>query len=171
MSKNKAIIRFDGNAGDYWKTFFTTLFIVVMFVVLNIFYMMHSILNGEVNPKKNNVDAVFESYLVDILIDKNNQFAKIYPKNYAVNMRLGILYSYKKDYIAAEKEFKNSIEKSLSYDYAPSYQLAKLYVKMDRLQDAQEVMDKIGEKPNKKLIRFKGDIYTLLGDSYFNQGY
>lgn len=171
MNKNRAIIRFDGNAGDYWKTFFTTLFIVVMFVVLNIFYMIHSILNGEVNTKKNNVDAVFESYLVDILIDKNNQFAKIYPKNYAVNMRLGILYSYKKDYIAAEKEFKNSIEKSLSYDYAPSYQLAKLYVKMDRLQDAQEIMDKIGEKPNKKLIRFKGDIYTLLGDSYFNQGY
>lgn len=171
MNKNRAIIRFDGNAGDYWKTFFTTLFIVVMFVVLNIFYMVHSILNGEVNQKKNNVDAVFESYLVDILIDKNNQFAKVYPKNYAVNMRLGILYSYKKDYIAAEKEFKNSIEKSLSYDYAPSYQLAKLYVKMDRLQDAQEIMDKIGEKPNKKLIRFKGDIYTLLGDSYFNQGY
>lgn len=171
MNKNRAIIRFDGNAGDYWKTFFTTLFIVVMFVVLNIFYMIHSILNGDVNPKKNNVDAVFESYLVDILIDKNNQFAKIYPKNYAVNMRLGILYSYKKDYVAAEKEFKNSIEKSLSYDYAPSYQLAKLYVKMDRLQDAQEIMDKIGEKPNKKLIRFKGDIYTLLGDSYFNQGY
>lgn len=171
MNKNRAIIRFDGNAGDYWKTFFTTLFIVVMFVVLNIFYMVHSILNGEVNQKKNNVDAVFESYLVDILIDKNNQFAKVYPKNYAVNMRLGILYSYKKDYVAAEKEFKNSIEKSLSYDYAPSYQLAKLYVKMDRLQEAQEIMDKIGEKPNKKLIRFKGDIYTLLGDAYFNQGY
>ncbi len=171
MSKNRAIIRFDGNARDYWKTFFTTLFIVVMFVVLNIFYMIHTILNGDANPRKTNVDAVFESYLVDILIDKNNQFAKTYPKNYAVNMRLGILYSYKKDYISAEKEFKNSIEKSLSYDYAPSYQLAKLYVKMDRLQEAQEIMDKIGEKPNKKLIRFKGDIYTLLGDSYFNQGY
>lgn len=171
MSKSRVLIHFRGNSKDYLRTFFTTLLIVVIFGILNIFYMIHSIFNVDVNTKKNNVDAVFESYLVDILIDKNIQFSKTYPKNYAVNMRLGILYSYKKDYIAAEREFKNSIEKAVSFDYSPNYQLAKLYVKMDRLQDAQDVMDKIGEKPNKKLIRFKGDIYTLLGDAYFNQGY
>ena len=133
--------------------------------------MIHSILNGDDNPRKNNNDTVFESYLVDILIDKNNQFSKLYPKNYAINMRLGILYSYKKDYIAAEKEFKNSIEKAVFYDYRPNYQLAKLYVKMDRLQEAQEVMDSVGEKPKDRLIQYKGDIYTLLGDAYFNEGY
>lgn len=171
MTKNPAIINISENSKDYWKTFFTTLFIVVMFVVLNIFYMIHSILNGDATPKKNNVDAVFESYLVDILIDKNNQFAKTNPKNYVINMRLGILYSYKKDYIAAEREFKNSIEKAVSFDYTPNFQLAKLYVKMDKLQDAQDIMDKIGEKPNKKLIRFKGDIYSMLGDAYFSHGY
>lgn len=156
---------------DYLKTFFTTLFIVMMFVVLNIFYMIHNIFNTDINTKKQNIDSVFEAYLVDILIDKNNDLLKQFPKNYALDMRLGILYSYKKDYGNAEKSFKNSIEKAMGYDYTPSYQLAKLYVKIGRLQDAQSVMDKINEKPNKRLIRFKGDIYSLLGDAYYNQGY
>ena len=42
---------------------------------------------------------------------------------------------------------------------------------MNRLKDAQQIMDKIGEKPNKKLIRYKLHIYTLLGEAYYKQGY
>lgn len=156
---------------DYWKTFFTTLFLVLMFGVLNIFYMIHNIFNTDVSNKRQNVDSVFESYLVDILIDKNKDLLKQDPKNYVLDMRLGILYSYKKDYTTAELNFKNSVEKAMGYDYTPSYQLAKLYVKTGKLQDAQAEMDKINDKPNKRLIRFKGDIYSLLGDAYYNQGY
>ena len=155
---------------DYLKTFFTTLFIVVMFGIFNIFYMIHNIFNDNVKSRYN-VDAAFESYLVDVLIDQNTELAKIYPKNYATNMRLGILYSYKRDYVNAEREFKNSVEKAVAYDYSPSYQLAKLYIKINRLQDAQDIMDKIGERPNKRLINFKGDIYYKLGEAYYNQGY
>lgn len=159
------------NIEDYLKTFFTTLFIVMTFGVLNIFYMIHGIFNENINVSRQNVDSAFEAYLVDMLIDKNNNILKNEPKNYAIDMRLGVLYSYKKDYQNAEMHFKNSIEKASVYDYTPTYQLAKLYVKTGRLQDAQTLIDKINEKPNKRLIRFKGDIYSLLGDSYYKQGY
>ena len=159
------------NKDDYIKTFFTTLFIVLIFGIFNIFYMIHNIFNQDINAKKQNIDSTFEAYLVDFLIDKNKDFAAKFPKNYAVNMRLGILYSYKKDYTNAEKEFKNSIEKAVAYDYTPSYQLAKLYVKTNRLQEAQYLMDKIGDKHNRRLLRFKGDIYSFLGDAYYNGGY
>jgi len=159
------------NTGDYLKTFFTTLFIVLTFGIFNIFYMIHNIFNDNVNTKRQNVDSSFESYLVDMLIDKNIDLAKKDPENYTIDMRLGILYSYKKDYVNAEKNFKNSVEKASVYDYTPSYQLSKLYIKMGKFQDAQAIMDKVGEKPNKRLIRFKGDVYSLLGDSYYNQGY
>ena len=161
---------FEGDKWDYLKTFLTTLFIVVMFGIFNIFYMIHNIFNDNVKSKYN-VDAAFESYLVDVLIDQNIDLSKRYPKNYATNMRLGILFSYKRDYTNAEKEFKNSVEKATAYDYTPSYQLAKLYVKINRLQDAQDIMDNIGERPNKRLINFKGDIYFKLGEAYYNQGY
>ena len=171
MSKKSTLYKRVDNTGDYIKTFFTTLFIVLMFGIFNICYMIYGIFNHDTNPKKQNIDSTFEAYLVDILIDKNKEIAARNPKNYAVNMRLGILYSYKRDYLNAEKEFKNSIEKAVAYDYTPSYQLAKLYVKTDRLKEAQEEMDKIGDKPIKRLLRFKGDIYNLLGDSYYNQGY
>lgn len=170
MNKKKRRIFKNKDWNDYLKTFLTTLFIVVMFGVLNIFNMLHNVFNVP-EVEKQNIDAAFESYLVDIIIDKNLEFAKAYPKNYAVNMRLGILYSYKKDYVNAEKEFKNSVEKSVAYDYTPSYQLAKLYVKTNRLQEAQSIMDKIGERPNKRLITFKGDIYAMLGNAYYKQGY
>ncbi|MBR1680246.1 hypothetical protein IJ707_00475, partial [bacterium] len=60
--------------------------------------MIHNIFNQDINAKKQNIDSTFEAYLVDFLIDKNKDFAAKFPKNYAVNMRLGILYSYKKDY-------------------------------------------------------------------------
>ena len=72
---------------DYWKTFFTTLFLVLMFGVLNIFYMIHNIFNTDVSNKRQNVDSVFESYLVDILIDKNKDLLKQDPKNYVLDMR------------------------------------------------------------------------------------
>lgn len=161
------------NGKDYFRTFITTAFIVACFVLLNVFYMVYSIFNEDAASanRRSNIDAAFESYLVDILIERNRDFSMTYPKNYAVNMRLGILYGYKQDYQNAEKEFKNAISKAANYDYAPSFQLAKLYIKMNRLQDAQNVMDSIGEKPNKKLIRFKLHIYTLLAESYFKQGY
>lgn len=169
LKQNKESLQ-ESDKLDYLKTFLTTLFIVVMFGIFNIFYMIHNIFNDNVKSRYN-VDAAFESYLVDVLIDQNNELAKRYPKNYATNMRLGILYSYKRDYVNAEKEFKNSVEKAAAYDYSPSYQLAKLYIKINRLQEAQDIMDKIGERPNKHLINYKGDIYLKLGEAYYNQGY
>ncbi len=171
MSNKKSLYEKVDNKPDYIKTFLITLFIVLTFGVLNIFYMIHSIFNQDVNSKKENIDSAFEAYLVDFLIDKNKDFALKFPKNYAVNMRLGILYSYKKDYVNAEKEFKNSIEKAAAFDYTPSYQLAKLYVKTGKLKDAQSLMDNIGDKYNKRLLRFKGDIYSLIGETYNKQGY
>ena len=170
--KSKYIISLiNENNIDYWKTFLITLSIVFAFGILNIFYMIHNVFNYDATKERHNIDSTFESYLVDVLIDTNNEYSKMYPKNYAVNMRLGILYSYKKDYDSAERQFKNSIEKAEGYDYTPNYQLAKLYVKTGKLQNAQEVMDSIGEKPKKRIIRFKAEIYNLLGDAYYQDGY
>ena len=157
------------NTADYVKTFFTTLFIVLTFGVLNIFYMIHSIFNVGVSTKTQNIDSAFEAYLVDMLIDKNEDFLKKDPQNYAIDMRLGILYSYKRNYIDAEKHFKNSIEKASVYDYTPSYQLSKMYIKLGRLQDAQQLMDKIGDKPNKRLI-FIQKVVIMNSSGVFNLG-
>lgn len=159
------------NKSDYIKTFLITISIVLTFGLLNIFYMVHNIFNGDVNSRKQNVDSAFEAYLVDVLVDKNKDIEKRFPKNYVVNLRLGLLYSYKKDYLNAEHEFKNSIEKADSCDYTPNYQLAKLYIKTNRLQEAQSVMDVINDRADKRLLKYKGDVYMFLGDTYYDQGY
>ena len=64
------------NGKDYLRTFMTTCLIVGIFGLLNIFYMIYSIFNENAAARKKfNVDSAFESYLVDILIEKNNEFA------------------------------------------------------------------------------------------------
>ena len=72
--KNKYILSIinDKNV-DYWKTFFITLSIVLTFGVLNIFYMIHNVFNYDATKERRNIDATFESYLVDVLIDTNNE--------------------------------------------------------------------------------------------------
>ena len=80
MNKKKRRIFKNKDWNDYLKTFLTTLFIVVMFGVLNIFNMLHNVFNVP-EVEKQNIDAAFESYLVDIIIDKNLEFAKAYGED------------------------------------------------------------------------------------------
>ena len=166
----KSIFYRKSNLKIYLKTFFITSIILLAFLSLVTFYMMHPFMHKN-NVKPSSVNDTFETYFVDMLIEKNNEFAKKYPKNYAINVRLGILYGFREDYDEAEREFKNAIEKAMNYDYMPSFQLAKFYIKVDRLQDAQQVMDKIIEKPNKKLIKYKFQIYSMLGEAYYKKSY
>ena len=76
--KSKYIISLiNENNIDYWKTFLITLSIVFAFGILNIFYMIHNVFNYDATKERHNIDSTFESYLVDVLIDTNNEYSKI----------------------------------------------------------------------------------------------
>lgn len=156
---------------EYTNTFVITFVVVaaIVAVIMGITWLM--IPSAIKNPKIITSTDKLDYYLIDFLIEKNQYLLAKYPKNYGYNIRLGTLYAIRKDYTNAEKEFLTAVEKSPYMDYKARYKLSALYIKMNKLEEAQKLMDEITDKPDKKLIRNKGNIYKNIGDKYFQQEY
>ena len=156
---------------SYINTFAITFFIVTVIVgiIMGITWVM--IPNSIKNPKIAKTTDELDYYLIDFLIEKNQYLLSKYPKNYGYNIRLGTLYAIKKDYINSERELLIAVEKSPYMAYRARYKLATLYIKMNKLAEAQKLMDEITDKPDKKLIKNKGLIYKEIGNKLFEQEY
>lgn len=153
---------------EYVKTIAGTIFVMIVCLIILLAVVQHNVFKEQ--AIEDSQDENFEYYLIGVLIDKNNYLESQDPKNYKINLKLGILYEISKDYSHSEYEFKQSINKAPFDDFYPEYRLASLYLKENRLKDAQAVMDNISERPEKKLIEYKADIYSKLGDKYYAKG-
>lgn len=153
---------------EYLKVFFITLLLVFISVVASLFFIQHQIYESS-SHKQLDDDAV-DYYLVGVLINKNIYLETQSPLDYRINLKLGTLYQIKKDYNNAEIEFKKAIDKAPYNEFKPKYRLALLYLAINKLEDAESVMDSINEEPDKVLIGYKADIYEKLGDKYYNSG-
>lgn len=156
---------------EYSKTFFITFFVVAIIVagIMTMSWIM--IPNSIKNPVISKNTDELDYYLIDFLIEKNQYLLAKYPKNYGYNIRLGTLYAIKRDYPKAERELKTAVEKSPYLAYKARYKLATLYIKLNRLDEAQKLMDEITDKPDKKLIKNKGIVYKEIGDKLYAQEY
>lgn len=152
----------------YLRTFLLTIlfaFVAIFAVLLTIQYRIYN------SPHKTSVENMtIDYYLVGVLIEKNKYWEQKDPTNYFINLKLGVLYELKKDYRSAEIEYKEAIAKAPYDVYAPKYKLALLYLATGRLQEAENIVQNIDERPNKRLIAYKGEIYNRLGDKYYNKG-
>lgn len=109
-------------------------------------------------------------FLVSMLIEKNKYLEQQDPKNFKINMRLGVLFSLKRDFKTAEIEYKKAIQKAPYGEYRPHYKLAGMYIMLERFDDAEELIDNIIDRPNPAVIGYKAEIYNLLGDKYYSKG-
>lgn len=160
----------DKEIQSYINTSAITFFVVAVIVATILFFTWMLIPNSEKN-KINKTKEEIDYYLIDFLIEKNQYLLSKYPKNYGYNMRLGTLYIIKKDYANAEKELLTAVEKSPYMAYKARYKLATLYIKINKLAEAQKLMDEITDKPDKKLIKNKGTIYKEIGNKLFDEKY
>lgn len=156
---------------EYLRTFFITLGVMILIVALIMGYTWFNIPNTIKKQKNASSIEELDYYLIDFLIAKNQYLLAKYPKNYGYNLRLGTLYAVKRDYNNSEREFKVAVEKSPYMAYKARYRLATLYVKMDKLAEAQKLMDDITDKPDKKLIKNKGIIYQDIGNKLYEKKY
>lgn len=152
---------------EYTRTVSITILVTLISVVLFSFIIKQQVYNEQTVKKTE--DETIDYYLIDIMIGKNQYLEKQNPNNYRINLKLGTLYKIKKDYKNAEAQYLLAIEKAPYAEYQPDYQLALLYLSLNLLDQAQETMDKIEDKPDIKLIKYKADIYNRLGDIYYNQ--
>lgn len=153
---------------EYLRTFFLTIFFAFVFVIITLAVIQHQIY--EEQTKIQMQDDKIDYYLIGVLIEKNKYLETQYPDDYRINLKLGVLYEIKKDYKNSEMEYKKAIAKTPYDEFKPYYKLSLLYLTLNRLDDAQAVMDNLKEEPNRKLLEYKADIYEKLGDKYYNTG-
>lgn len=153
---------------EYLRTFFLTIIAAFVTVVLIVVLMMQQI-SSESHIKEQAENDTLDLSMIEVLIEKNKYLLEQHPENYKIDSKLGFLYETKKDYKNAELEYKAALSKVPYYEYKPYYDLALLYVKLGRLEEAQALMDNLGEKPSKKLIKYKAEVYSKLGDKYYDK--
>lgn len=153
---------------EYLRTFLLTILASIMLLVFVIVAIQHSIVS-EVTPSEPVHEDTVDYKLIGMLIDKNKYREEMNPKNYKINLKLGELYEIKGDDKNAEIEFKKAIAKAPYGEYKPTYKLSRLYLKLNRLDEAQALMDNCGEHPDKELILNKAEIYQELGNKYYNK--
>lgn len=153
---------------EYLRTFLITIFFAFISVIILLAVIQHQIYEEQISKQVQ--DETIDYYLIGVLIDKNKYLETQDPQNYEINLKLGILYEVKKDYRNAEIEYEKAIAKAPYNEFKPEYRLALLYLTLNRLDDAQAVIDSLDERPNKKLIIYKANIYEYLGDKYYNSG-
>jgi len=153
---------------EYLKTIFLTMLFAFVLVLVLLGVIQHQVYKEE-NAKPQDDDAI-DYQLIGIMIDKNLFLETQYPKDYKFNYKLGILYEMENNLKQAEEEFKLAIEKVPFGEYKPYYRLALFYLRLNRLDEAEALMNSIDEQPDKRLITFKADIFNKLGDKYYNLG-
>jgi tetratricopeptide (TPR) repeat protein len=135
--------------------------LITLFAQVRAYFIVQSQDTPEVNVN---------SSVVKYLIEKNNYLAIQHPKDYKINVKLGLLYEYCKEFKESEHQYRLAIDKSDFNDYGPYQYLALLYIKMDRLDDAADLIDNIDERPYKPLVKMKGYTYALIGNAYYLKG-
>ncbi len=108
--------------------------LITLFAQVRAYFIVKSQDTPEVNVN---------SSVVKYLIEKNNYLAMQHPKDYKINVKLGLLYEYCKEFKESEHQYRLAIDKSDFNDYGPYQYLALLYIKMDRLEDAADLIDNI----------------------------
>ena len=112
---------------EYLKTIALSILAMIIAMVIFLVIVQHNVYNDA--AQKDAEDDTIEYYLIGILIEKNKYLERQYPKNYKINLKLGILYEINKDYTDSEAEYKIAISKAPYDQYKPVYKLAILYIK------------------------------------------
>lgn len=162
MNKGKIIL-------EYLKVIILTLLIALGLVLVTLYQIQKQVYKEQATIQKPEDDSI-DYTLIGVLIEKNKYRQQQDPKNYKIDLKLAILYELKKDYKNALIEYKLAQEKGPYDDYRPQYRMACLYIKLNEMQEAQNVMDKIEEQPDKKLIGYKATVFQRLGDKYYSLG-
>lgn len=151
---------------EYLKTIAITLLVALVCIIAMLFSMQHRIYDK--NVQKQVEEDTIDYNLIDVMIKKNKALEAASPADYNINLKLGTLYELKKDYKTAEAEYFKAMDKAPLIEHKPQYKLALLYLHINKIEKAEEIMEKISDSSDKKLIKYKADVYEKLGDAYYN---
>lgn len=152
---------------EYLRTIAITLVVIFLSIIALFFMIKHNIYDKNTQTQ---AEESIDYELIDVMIQKNKAQETKSPSNYKINIKLGTLYEIKKDYNNAELEYEKAIDKAPCTDFKPKYKLALLYLHTNKAEKAEEVINKITDFHDKKLVKYKADVFEKLGDFYYNSG-
>ena len=115
--------------------------------------------------------AIQNKYMAEHFIQSNsNLLSDIKNKQYAVCMHIGDLYEMVGDYEKAQIAYKSATEKTSNDNYKPYYKLIGILVAQGKFDEAEKIISKINDYPNKKLVKFKTRVNIVIGDKYYSIG-
>lgn len=152
---------------EYLRTIGITLLVIFLSIIALLFVIKHRIYEKNVQSQ---AEETIDYELIDVMLEKNKNQEMKDPADYKINIKLGTLYEIKKDYNKAELEYEKAINKAPSVEFKPKYKLALLYLHENKAEKAEEVINKITDYNDKKLVKYKAEVYEKLGDFYYNAG-
>ncbi len=153
---------------EYLRTIGITLLVIFVSIITLLFVVKQRIYEKNVQAQQEETTIDYE--LIDVMIEKNKNQEIKSPSDYKINIKLGTLYEIKKDYTNAELEYEKAINKAPRTDFKPKYKLALLYLQENKAEKAEAVINKITDFQDKKLVKYKAEVYEKLGDFYYNAG-
>ena len=167
--KNSVNKKTNINIVKYVETAFVTFLAVSVVVVFSLFTSYKNVENKLKKSVKYN--EKIEYYMVGLMIEQTKYFQALNPYDYTIDARLGYLYMLYKEYENSEKAYKMAIEKMPNNVYEPYQGLALVYIRQNKYEEAENLINSLNDKPNEKLIDMKGELYEKLGNCYYKDGY
>ena len=152
----------------YLKTILFSFLFALITTIGIIGYTLNTI-SVEEHIRAQQEEEKIDDETLDVMIAKSEYLKSLKPGSYSVSLKLALLYELKGDMKTAEEEYKSAINKAPYHEFKPKFEFSKFLINSKRYNEAEAVMDGIGEKPKTKLITYKGEIFESLGDKYFEQ--
>ncbi len=166
---NKTKTENNSELAEYAKTVAISLIVALIIAAVatgfsNVIAEHHYRLASKIQNKEQ------DNQMLGFLISKYEQELQKDPSNYVLNVRLGELYELLFSYEQSEKNYQMAITKAPYGVYSPYIGLARLYIKMDKLDNAQITIKKLKNIDHKPLLVAKGNFYMELGDAFWKKG-
>jgi len=112
-----------------------------------------------------------EKQMAEQFIKSNsNLLDDIKNKKYSICMHVGSLYETIGDDEKAQIAYESAVSKSKPGDYRAYYKLICILVNQEKFDEANSILQRLVDHPNKKLIKFKSRCYIVIGDKYYSIG-
>ena len=149
----------------YFRTFFMTLLVITLAVVIIAWVTKNS---TEKVPTPQEIKEYKEAQ-IEILIDQYKYKQKLNPKNYVLNVKLGLIYENLGRLNQAEEQYKKAIENAPYMIFEPTFLLAELYTKERKFNQALFLINKIKEYPDSSLISSKAIFYSRIAEELYKE--
>lgn len=153
---------------EYVRTIAISFFIALIITLyLTLQAKKDMIKNLHINPSDK---LKMEEIIAKQLVAQSDLMKDLRNKNYSICMHVGHLYEIIHDYVNAQIAYELAIEKAHSGVFAPYAKLADVLVAQEKFEEANKLLDSIGDSYDKTLIKTKTRAYINMGDKYYSVG-